>query len=489
VIETLSLDEVTSTDKAAAIHIKVKKSSRADVEKAFLDSVFKTYDVDSNGNLDFDEFCSLCEMLKSPMSEIELKKIFNGADKNNSGRLNRNEVSSIIMSKQFQNEDMGRKLLLAMRKGTEAVTSLAMTDVIEPASVYEPPKDGEAFSGDRILVLDRESGMLVNENIPGYIKTGMRMFYRSSNPSSAMTAIFNKMTVNKGAEMNDPKSASQIDKFIETHQLNINEVKLKKTDFKNFNEFFYRELTASARVCASPNDPSVAVSPADSRLTVFPTIAEAQRLWIKGENFSLENLFAGWDSTGAYAKEFRGGSLVIARLAPQDYHRWHVPVSGKQEKRFLIEGDYYTVNPIAIRRNVDVYTRNKRVICPIMTKEFGRVLVIAVGATMVGSINFVDSADKKETDPRKLIEDESIVGKEIKKFDQHGYFAFGGSTTLVLFKPGTIVFDEDLMHNSARQLETLVKVGSRLGVATSAAHSSSSSSSSTTTTTSEQKST
>jgi len=204
-------------------------------------------------------------------------------------------------------------------------------------------------------------------------------------------------------------------------------------------------------------------------MMVFSSLQEAKRLWIKGEGFSMQNIFAGWDTNGNMAAKFNGASLCIARLAPQDYHRWHYPVSGKPGKRFGIDGEFYTVNPIAIRRNVDVYTKNKRVVCPIETKEFGLVILVAVGATMVGSINFVECACAKDKLPkgaRSCVDGACVAGREVKKFDEHGYFAFGGSTTLILFQPGTIAFDADLMANSTNQLETLVRVGSSIGKAT-----------------------
>jgi len=169
---------------------------------------------------------------------------------------------------------------------------------------------------------------------------------------------------------------------------------------------------------------------------------------VKGEKFSVSNVFGGWDPAGEKAAAFTGGSMVISRLAPQDYHRWHWPVSGVVGRRFPIAGDYNTVNPIAIRRKVDVYTTNKRCICPIETKEFGTVVLVAVGAAMVGSILFDDEKDE---------------GKAVRKFDPHGYFAFGGSTVLVFFKPGVIAFDKDLMDNSTKKLETIIKVGDRIG--------------------------
>ena len=82
------------------------------------------------------------------------------------------------------------------------------------------------------------------------------------------------------------------------------------------------------------------------------------------------------------------------------------------------------------------------------TRPFGLVALVAVGATCVGSINTV-------------LPEEAFAEKGANL----GYFAFGGSTILVLFQPGTVTFDYDLVRNSGTPLETLVRVGERIGVA------------------------
>jgi len=253
--------------------------------------------------------------------------------------------------------------------------------------------------------------------------------------------------------------------FIQLHKLNVNESAKPLDEFKTFNEFFYRTLKADARICAEPDNNSIAVSAADARTMVFQTIDEAKSLWIKGENFSIHKLLGEWGK-GGKADVFNGGSICISRLAPQDYHRWHFPVSGVPLKREPIDGTYYTVNPIAIRKDVDVYTENKRCICPIETKEFGLVMLVAVGATMVGSIRFECTCKNLPSGATNCPAGACYEGKRVKKFDPHGYFAFGGSTVLLLFRPGAIQFDSDLVANSKRQLETLVKVGESLGKAT-----------------------
>lgn len=143
---------------------------------------------------------------------------------------------------------------------------------------------------------------------------------------------------------------------------------------------------------------------------------------------------------------FDGGSIVIARLAPQDYHRYHSPVTGTLQDFKSIDGGYYTVNPIAVNKPFDVFCENKRVVTTIETEHFGQVCFVAIGATMVGSINMT----KKPYDA-------------LHKGEELGYFAFGGSTCITLFRVGTITFDDDLIINSSKPIETLVQVGEQIG--------------------------
>lgn len=207
--------------------------------------------------------------------------------------------------------------------------------------------------------------------------------------------------------------------------------------FRNFNEFFYRKLKPDARPCSAPSNPKVIVSPADCRSVVFDSMDDATKIWVKGREFSVARLLGA-----AYpqdVKRYTYGSLGIFRLAPQDYHRFHIPVDGIMDKPKLIEGEYYTVNPMAIRSALDVYSENVRVIVPIDSVAHGRVMVICVGAMMVGSTVITRKA-----------------GEKVQRAEELGYFKFGGSTLLLLFEPGRMKYDEDLIDNSNGALETLV---------------------------------
>jgi phosphatidylserine decarboxylase len=84
------------------------------------------------------------------------------------------------------------------------------------------------------------------------------------------------------------------------------------------------------------------VSGADCRLMAFETTSEATKLWIKGREFTVARLLG--DAYKDQAERYVGGSLVIFRLAPQDYHRFHSPVDGTIGPMTYISGEYYTVN-------------------------------------------------------------------------------------------------------------------------------------------------
>jgi phosphatidylserine decarboxylase len=316
-----------------------------------------------------------------------------------------------------------------------------------------------------ILVQDRITGQINEERMSVYVRLGIRLLYKGLKSkdmekkrsmcfdlhyyicsAKPKRTIANKTPVRKllrglsfkqGVKYDDPASKAEIQKFINFHQLDMSEVLLPLEQFKNFNEFFYRQLKPDARPCSAPDNPKIIVSPADCRSVVFNRMDEATKIWVKGREFSIERLLGN-----AYpedAKRYKNGALGIFRLAPQDYHRFHIPVDGVMSKPITIEGEYYTVNPMAIRSALDVYGENIRVVVPIDTVAHGRVMVICVGAMMVGSTVITRQP-----------------GENVKRAEELGYFKFGGSTILILFEEGRMKFDDDLVDNSNGALETLV---------------------------------
>ncbi|KAG0669894.1 hypothetical protein C6P45_003176 [Maudiozyma exigua] len=292
-----------------------------------------------------------------------------------------------------------------------------------------------------ILVQDRGTGIIIEEKISAHVKFGMRVIYNGKGTETKrFKTLLKNMSIKQGKKFDDPSSVKQIEPFIKFHSLDVSQC--LETEYKTFNEFFYRKLKPGSRAIEG-QDSRIMVSCADSRCTVFDTIAKSQEIWIKGSKFSIDRLTGNYKLEKANEKNT---SIAIFRLAPQDYHRFHSPCQGTIGKPVYIDGDYYTVNPMAIRSSLDVFGENIRVVIPIHSKEFGTFLFIPVGAMMVGSIILTC----KE-------------GDTVTRGDELGYFKFGGSTIILIIPKGKIQFDSDITKNSNEGIETLVKVGMSVG--------------------------
>ncbi|KAF7296465.1 Phosphatidylserine decarboxylase proenzyme 2 [Mycena chlorophos] len=298
-----------------------------------------------------------------------------------------------------------------------------------------------------IIVQNRLTGQLEEEKMQVYIRLGIRLLYKGMKgrmEGGRARRLLKSLSIKQGIKFDSPMSARDIPTFIEFHQLKVDEIRDPIASFKTFNQFFYRKLKPDARPVESPDDPYRLVSAADCRFMAFESVTEATRLWIKGREFTVARLLG--DAYKHEAERYNNGALAIFRLAPQDYHRFHSPVDGTIGNMTYIAGEYYTVNPQAIRTALDVYGENARKIVPIDSPQFGRVMAVCVGAMMVGSI---------ETTVKE--------GETVKRGQEFGYFAFGGSTIVVLFEKGVLEWDEDLLVNGRASLETLVRVGMGIG--------------------------
>ncbi|KAF8518218.1 phosphatidylserine decarboxylase-domain-containing protein [Gautieria morchelliformis] len=304
-----------------------------------------------------------------------------------------------------------------------------------------------------IIVQNRMTGQLEEEKMQVYVRLGIRLLYKGATSrmeGHRARRLLKSMSIKQGMKYDSPESAREIPAFIEFHKLNVDEIRDPIDSFKTFNQFFYRKLKESARPVDSPDDPTVLVSGADCRMMAFETVHEATQLWIKGREFTVSRLLG--DRYKDQGQKYVGGALAIFRLAPQDYHRFHSPVDGIIGPMTYVSGEYYTVNPQAIRTSLDVYGENARKIVPIDSPVFGRVFAVCIGAMMVGSI-------------LTTVEE----GDHVTRGQEFGYFAFGGSTIVLLFEKGFVQWDEDLLVNGRASLETLVRVGMRIGKRTRSA--------------------
>jgi phosphatidylserine decarboxylase len=277
-----------------------------------------------------------------------------------------------------------------------------------------------------------------------YGEDWLRWTYENPVGRLALNAFVKRVLLSRyyGWRMSLPDSARRVLPFIIDYGLDVDEFAKKPLSFKTFNEFFYRALKPGARPIA-PGE-KIAVLPADGRHLAFQNADAAAGFYAKGQKFDLP-AFLG---DAALAAQFAGGPMLISRLCPVDYHRFHFPVGGTAGEARRINGFLYSVSPIALRRNLAYLWENKRMVTIVESPEFGRVAVCEIGATMVGSIF-----------------QSYVPGRFVARGEEKGWFKFGGSCVVTLFQPGRIRLDADLVGQTAGGLETYARMGERLGEA------------------------
>ncbi len=296
-----------------------------------------------------------------------------------------------------------------------------------------------------IVYIDRQTGQKQIEKV--YKERALRLLYGTSwlsrlvrpwlLPSLAKSSLFSNLY---GCLQKLRSSTRKIGPFIETFGVDTSEFLHPISHFRSFNDFFIRKLKPEARPIAA--DPAVAVIPADGRYYFYANIKECDGFIVKERKFDLETLLGH----PSLAKEYQEGSMVLARLCPTDYHRFHFPCDCLPGPTKFINGWLYSVNPIAIKRNIQIFAQNKRTLCELQTPSFGRILYMEIGATNVGSI--------RET---------YTPGQWQVKGTEKGYFEFGGSALILLFPKDSIRFDADLLAATTAGLEIRCLLGQSMG--------------------------
>jgi len=242
-----------------------------------------------------------------------------------------------------------------------------------------------------------------------------------------------------GWRMSRTGSRARIAPFIANYGLDAAEFADPVQSFGSFNEFFFRKLKPEARPIAAEG----VVFPADGRHLGFQNVAEISGVFVKGQHFDIPALLGD----AALAARYREGTLVLSRLCPVDYHRFHFPCAGTPGAPRLINGPLYSVSPVALRRRLAYLWENKRVVTELTTPDLGTVLLIEIGATNVGSIVQTFTS-----------------GQPVAKGAEKGYFKFGGSSTITLFEPGKVKLAGDLLAHSAEQRELYARMGDVMAI-------------------------
>lgn len=221
-------------------------------------------------------------------------------------------------------------------------------------------------------------------------------------------------------------------------------------DYVSFNAWFTRALKPGARIFDP--DPQAFLSPCDGRISETGSLVENLILQAKGKDYSLQDLLA----RDPVCEQLAGGYFSTIYLSPRDYHRIHMPISGKLQRMIHVPGRLFSVAPYTVRQVPRLFARNERVIS-IFDTEHGPLVMVLVGAMLVSSTETVWAGEVTPTKNKEVTvkeyPDEDIAlakGEEMGRFNM-------GSTVILLMPPGALKSLESLGAGDA------VKLGQKLG--------------------------
>ncbi|WP_434310339.1 phosphatidylserine decarboxylase [Hominifimenecus sp. rT4P-3] len=233
-----------------------------------------------------------------------------------------------------------------------------------------------------------------------------------------------------------PVSRPLIPGFIRKNQLDLSDYRLE--DWPCFNDFFTRRLKDGVRPV--DQNPEHLIAPCDGLLTAYPVDRQAV-FSIKDSSYTVYDLLR----SRGLAEAFLGGTCLIFRLTPSHYHRYCYPDSGKKSENRFLPGILHTVQPVATEA-CPVYRQNSREYTVLRTEHFGDMVMMEVGAMLVGRIC--------NEHPGRM---------PVLRGQEKGRFEFGGSTIILLLQKGTVEIREDILAATERNEEFPIRLGEPVG--------------------------
>lgn len=264
---------------------------------------------------------------------------------------------------------------------------------------------------------------------------GVNFLYRTV-PGRCLLQLLIHPGVSKamGAFLDTALSRHLVKPFVKATRLDLSDY--PERTYNSFNDFFTRRIKDGRRTVDSASNALIA--PCDGKLTAYPITAEGL-FDIKHSVYSVADLLRD----ESLAAEFEGGTCLIFRLTPDDFHRYSFMDDGRILETKTLPGVLHTVRPIAFRR-YPVFSENAREYAVLETANFGKVIQMEVGALFVGR----------------------IVNHPLTVFtrgQEKGKFEFGGSTVILLLQKGAADIDGELLENTRQGLESIVRLGNRIG--------------------------
>lgn len=250
---------------------------------------------------------------------------------------------------------------------------------------------------------------------------------------SIMTRPF--ITALGGLYMDSALSVKRIEGFVRSNNIDMDEY--AQRSYRSFNDFFTRSIKPEARPI--DRDPDTLISPCDGYMSAY-RISGDSVFSIKDSYYNIEDLVGG----SSIAGEYLNGTCLVLRLGVENYHRYCYIDDGFKSGNHRIPGRYHPVQPIVVRKQ-PVFVQNTREYTVLNTKNFGIVTQIEVGACLVGRICNHHEAGI------------------IRRGEEKGFFEFGGSTIVLLFKEGTVDIPQEVFDATLSDKEAIVKYGAAIG--------------------------
>ena len=278
-----------------------------------------------------------------------------------------------------------------------------------------------------------------------YGDSAVRWLYNSNSGRVVSSALVKApVSVFYGFLQDLPFSRHKIEEFVKNYKIPMEdylpeEGATKSTPYSSFNQFFIRRFKKGLRDFVAEENKMGAF--AEARYFGYDSIKDDQKIPVKGKFLNAKELLGNdqWTET------FHDGPLLLARLCPVDYHRFHYPDDGEVIDYYKVDGGYHSVNPIALKAKSDIFSTNIREVTILETKNFGKLAYVEVGAIMVG----------------KIVQSGNL--ETFNKGDEKGYFLFGGSTVIVIGEKGKWIPSVDITQNTQKGIETYLHLGTEVG--------------------------
>lgn len=261
----------------------------------------------------------------------------------------------------------------------------------------------------------------------------LRKLYSTSIGTAFVSIFTNKIFSDIAGKILTTRYSSKIiPKFVDMNDINMNEYEEK--EYNSYNDFFTRRIKKGYREF-SDNRTNLC-SPCDGKIKIYD-IDKDNIFKIKNSYYTVKSLL----KNDKIADKFIGGKLAVIRLSVDNYHRYSYVDNGIKSNNYRIKGRYYSVSP-AVLDKIKVFKENTREFTVIRTENFGTIIQMEVGATLVGKITNFHQKGK------------------VKRGEEKGYFEFGGSTIILMFTKDKVKFLDKYLNS---EYEYEVNMGDIIG--------------------------